>query len=197
MEHNSENIQWAWALRQLCNITIKSKAWLCPHAQDAKEQVGFSGTRGSSACMVNHKMVQAEKQAKNMTIWSINNKKKPTVFALLCGSLQVGERNVDSVPTEGAAQLLQEAIFPPSTQLFTSGSYRAIEHSPGTSTSPTSATKKHFKATLPTVPTLFHLSNAYKTVAEGQMLLRGATAHLLPASTLLKTLLLFIVDNTP
>ena len=62
---------------------------------------------------------------------------------------------------------------------------------------PDKRNKKHFKATLPAVPTLFHLSNAYKTVREGQMLLRGATAHLLPASAPLKTLLFLLKkENT-
>lgn len=132
-----------------------------------------------------------------MSVWSIDDKKKTLFLHFSVGVCSWGKKKCGQFPHRGSLsnnlhKLLREAIFPPSTQPFTSGSYRAIEHSPGTSTSPTSATKKHFKATLPAVPTLFHLSNTYKTFEEGQTLLRGATAHLLPASAPLKMLLFLL-----
>lgn len=41
MEHKSENFKWAWTLRQLCTITINSKACLCPQAEDVRQWVGL------------------------------------------------------------------------------------------------------------------------------------------------------------
>lgn len=92
-------------------------------------------------------------------------------------------------PQQQSAQLLREAIFPPTIHQRLLQSYWAFTRHLQI---PDKRNKKHFKATLPAVPTLFHLSNAYKTVEEGQILLRGATAHLLPASAPLKTLLFLL-----
>lgn len=115
---------------------------------------------------------------------------------ILCGSRIWSKKHVDRFYTKRALATICTALsgshFLPNAQPFTSDSYRAIEHSRGTSTSLTSATKKHFKATLPAVPTLFHLSNAHRTVEEVQIPLRGATAHLLPATAPLKMLLLLL-----
>lgn len=156
---------------------------------------GSSGTCGSSACMVNHKMVQAEKQAKNMSIWSINNKKTLFLHSSV-GVCRWGKEMWTVSPQKELHSFCRKTFSPRHSTIhqWLLQSYWAFTRHLHI---PDKRNKKHFKATLPTVPTLFHLSNAYKTVAEGQMLLRGATAHLLPASTLLKTLLLFILDNTP
>lgn len=74
---------------------------------------------------------------------------KKTVSTLLCECQLLGNRNMDNLPTEGAPATICTAFagshFPPSTQPFTNGSNRAIEHSLGTSTSPTSATKSILK----------------------------------------------------
>lgn len=128
------------------------------------------------------------------SIWSINDKK--TVSAPLCGSQLLGNRNMDSLPTEGAPATICTAFawshFPPqhsTIHQWLQQSYWAFTRHLHI---PDKRNKKHFKATLPAVPTLFHLSNAYKTVEEGQMLLRGTTAHLLPASTPLKMLLFLL-----
>lgn len=96
-------------------------------------------------------------------------------------------------PQSQSAQLLREAISPQHSTIHQRllQSYWAFTmhlHIPD------KRNKKHFKATLPAVPTLFHLSNTYKTFEEGQTLLRGATAHLLPASAPLK-LLLFLLKK--
>lgn len=87
---------------------------------------------------------------------------KNPVPALLSGSQQLGGVGGEQwtvspkkEPQQQSAQLLREAIFPPSTQPFTSGSYRAIEHSPGTSTSPTSTTKSILKQHSPQFPHYF------------------------------------------
>lgn len=80
----------------------------------------------------------------------------------------IGGKHADNVLTRGASARICAAImgshFLSSPQPFTCGSYWAIEHSPSTSASQTSATKSILKATLPAVPTLFHLSNAHKAV---------------------------------
>lgn len=121
-------------------------------------------------------MVQAERQATSTSGWSINNK-KITVSAVLCGAPQVGERSVNSLYTGGAsgetAQLLHEATPQYSTiHQWLLQSYWAFTRHLHISDK---RNKKHFKATLPTVPTLFHLSNAYKTAVEVQMCLGGTT----------------------
>lgn len=114
-------------------------------------------TCGSSACMANVQWVQTEKWSK-VHVNLINKEKKNEMKRkekLLCGSLQVGKRNVDSFPAEGASGETAQPFPPPSTQPFTSGSYRAIEHSPSTSTSPTSATKSILKQHSPQFPHYF------------------------------------------
>lgn len=125
---------------------------------------------------------------------------KNPVPALLSGSQQLGwgERAMDSFPKEGASATICTTLagshFPPqhsTIHQWLLQSYWAFTRHLHI---PDKHNKKHFKATLPAVPTLFHLSNAYKTVEEGQMLLRGATAHLLPASAPLK-MLLFLLRN--
>lgn len=84
---------------------------------------------------------------------------------------------------------------------FSRGSYGAIEHSARhlhilhVLQQPN---KKHFKAQLPAVPTLFHLSNADKTVTEvPERLTRGAAAHLLPAppQTSAQTMSLYVLGQ--
>lgn len=100
----------------------------------------------------------------------------------------------DSMPKKPKLQS-PEATPPPPLRPFSIGSYRAIEHSRGTSTSRQAQQKAFFKATLPAVPTLFHLSKAYKTVKKGPILLWGATAHLLPALAPLKMLLLLLENE--
>lgn len=102
---------------------------------------------------------------------------------------------MDTFPTEGASGTICTALagshFPPAMNHSTASPTEllSIHQAPP---HPDKRNKKHFKATLPAVPTLFHLSNAYKTTEEGQMPLRGATAHLLPASAPLKTMLFLL-----
>lgn len=160
-----------------------------------ESKLGSSGIYGSSVHMATLHLVQAKKQAKS-TCQPDQSITKNTVSALLCGSQSWGERNVDSFPTEGASATIYTALagshFPPrhsTIHQWLLQSYWAFTRHLHI---PDKRNKKHFKATLPAVPTLFHLSNAYKTVEEGQMLLRGATAHLLPASAPLKTLLFLL-----
>lgn len=123
---------------------INSKACLCPRAEDVRQRAGLQqnmwlisvhglSSNGSGL------------RTKSTSIWSINNKKN-IVFALLVSSQKSLSRNC--TPFAGSH-------FPPSTQPFTSGSYRAIEHSAGTSTSPTSATKSILKQHSPQFPHYF------------------------------------------
>lgn len=104
-----------------------------------------------------------------------------------------GKRHVDGLHTKRGSATICTALsgshFLPSAQPFTSDSYRAIEHSRGTSTSLTSATKSILKLHSPQFPHYFTCQNAHRTVEEVQIPLRGATAHLLPASAPLKMLL--------
>lgn len=58
-------------------------------------------------------------------------------------------------PQEKLHSFCRKPYPPLGTQPFTSGSYRAIEHSPGTSTSPTSATKSILKQHSPQFPHYF------------------------------------------
>lgn len=74
---------------------------------------GFSGTRGSSACMVNHKMVQAEKQAKNMTIWSINNKKNKHCFCTPLWESAGGGKKCGQCPHRRSCTAFAGSHFPP------------------------------------------------------------------------------------
>ncbi len=145
-------------MRQLCAITINSIACLFPQAEDVREQDGASAEHVAHqfAWRLSNGLRLRNRQSTCQSDQSIT---KNTVSALLCGSQQLGERNVDSFPTEGASATICTALagshFPPSTQPFTSGSYRAIEHSPGTSTSPTSATKSILKQHSPQFPHYF------------------------------------------
>lgn len=158
-----------------------------------ESEPGFSRTCGSSVHMATLQLVRAEKQAKYMSVWSINNKKH--CFCTTLWESAVGERNVDSFPTEGASATICTSCGKPFSPQHSTihqwllQSYWAFSRHLHILDK---RNKKHFKATLPAVPTLFHLSNAYKTVEEGQTLLRGATAHLLPASAPLKTLLFLL-----
>lgn len=196
-----------WDFHNTWNTTVKtmkmsvdSKTALChynkpfPRVEDMRERAGLE-TCGSSVRMATLQLVQVEKQAKCMSVWSLNDKKN-TVSAPLCGSQLFGKRNMDSLPTEGASATMCTAFagshFPPqhsTIHQWLQQSYWAFTRHLHI---PDKRNKKHFKATLPAVPTLFHLSNAYKTVKEGQMLLRGTAAHLLPASTSLKMLLFLL-----
>lgn len=81
-----------------------------------------------------------------------------SVSALLCRSLQVEERKWTASPMQEPQEKLHSFCwkpFPPSALPFTSGSYRAIEHSPGTSTSSTSETKSILKQHSPQFPHYF------------------------------------------
>lgn len=141
-----------------------------------ENELGFSRTCGSSVRMATLQLVQAEKQAKYMSVWSINNNKKKHLH---CGSQQLEERNVDSFSTEGASATICTALagshFPPGTQPFTSGSYRAIEHSPGTST-PTSATKSILKQHSPQFPHYFTCQTLTKQLRKAKCS-SGAPLH--------------------
>lgn len=91
-----------------------------------------------------------------------------------------GERSnslTQQEPLQQSSRLLREAIFPPAPDHSVQASYRAIEHSAGTSRSPTSATKSILKQHSLPFPHYFTCQMLTKTVP----LLRGAIAHLLPA----------------
>ena len=140
-------------------------------------------------------LVQAEKQAKS-TCQPDQSITKNTVPALLCGSQSWGRKKCGQFPhRRSLSNNLHSSCGKPFSPQHSTihqwllQSYWAFTRHLNI---PDKRNKKHFKATLPAVPTLFHLSNAYKTVEEGQMLLRGATAHLLPASAPLKTLLFLL-----
>lgn len=95
----------------------------------------------------------------------------------LCEQSGVWGRNVDGSATEGASATIctapvgVEAILVLPRQRSTiqpSGSYRAIEHSPGTSTSPTSATKSSLKQRSPPFPHYFTCQPLTKQPAEAK-----------------------------
>lgn len=127
---------------------------------------------------------------------SDQSKRKRSVSEPLCGSQQLGERNVDSFPTEKCLRNnLHNYCGKPFSPQHSTIHQRLLQSYWAFTRHlhiPDKRNKKHFKVTLPAVPTLFHLSNAYKTVEEGQILLRGTTAHLLPTSAPLKMLLLLL-----
>ncbi len=145
--------------------------------------------------MATLQLVQAEKQAKSMSVWSIDNKKKHRFCTSLLES-EVGGKKCEQFPhirslSNNPHSSCGKPFSPQHSTIhqWLLQSYWAFTRHLHI---PDKRNKKHFKATLPAVPTLFHLSNAYKTVEEGQILLRGATAHLLPASAPLKTLLFLL-----
>lgn len=159
-----------------------------------ESELGYSGTCGSSVRMATLQLVEAEKQAKYMSVWSINNKKH--CFCTPLWESAVGGKKCGQFPHRRSLSynLPSSCGKPFSPQHSTIHQWLLQSYWAFTRHLhiPDKRNKKHFKATLPAVPTLFHLSNAYKTVEEGQMLLRGATAHLLPASAPLKTLLFLL-----
>lgn len=119
-------------------------------------------------------MVQAGRQAKSMSGWSINNKKHWFLHSSveLCRwGKEVWTASTQEEPQEKLHSFCRKPPPQSSTiHQWLLQSYWAFTRHLHISDK---RNKKHFKATLPTVPTLFHLSNAYKTAVEVQMCLGG------------------------
>ena len=142
--------------RQLYMFKLNSKHVVCLRGENVRSLASWKHVAHQLAWLMSNGF-RLRNGPKYMSIWSIKRKKNEMKRKekLLCGSLQVGKRNVDSFPAEGASGETAQPFPPPSTQPFTSGSYRAIEHSPSTSTSPTSATKSILKQHSPQFPHYF------------------------------------------
>lgn len=192
MEHSSENNENEW--RQLLFIPMNSFL----RQNISKRELALEHVAHQFAWQLSNWFGLTNRQSSCLSDQSVT---KTTIFAPLWGSHLLGKRNEDSLPTEGASATMCTAFCGKPFSPQHSAIHQWLQQSYWAFTRhlhiPDKRNKKHFKATLPAVPTLFHLSNTYKTVEEGQMLLRGATAHLLPASTLLNMLLfIFLTQNT-
>lgn len=112
---------------------------------------------------------------KYMSIWSIKRKKKKKKRKTPLWEPAGGEKKCGQFPRRRSLRRNCTAI--PPTQHATIHQWLLQSYWAFTRHIhiPDKRNKKHFRATLPTVPTLFHLSNAYKTVVDGQILLWGTT----------------------
>lgn len=157
-----------WTVRQLCAITINSTARLFPQTDDVKERAGHSPI---------HMVSKKNKQNRNHFC---NHLPESTTLG---GEYYMWTVSAAKEPQQQSTELFREAIFTP-----------VLNHSPMAPTellsihqapppTQTSATKNILKATLPAVPTLFHLSNAYKTVKEAKFSL-GVLPYRTPLASL-------------
>lgn len=140
MEHSSENNENEW--RQLLFIPMNSFL----RQNISKRELALEHVAHQFAWQLSNWFGLTNRQSSCLSDQSVT---KTTIFAPLWGSHLLGKEMrivyPQKEPQQQCAQLFAGSHFPPSTQPFTNGSNRAIEHSLGTSTSPTSATKSILK----------------------------------------------------
>lgn len=172
----------------------KLLAW----AEDVERERTALETYGSSVRMATLQLVQVEEEAKCISLSDQSMTKKLFLHSSVgvsCWGKETWTVYPQREPQQQFAQLLQEAIFPPSTQPFTNGSNRAIEHSLGTSTSPTSATKSILKQNSLQFPHYFTCQMHTKRSRKAKWS-SGAPQHTsCQPQTTLKTLLFLYTKN--